>query len=106
MPAGEQVVGDRALQGCLACQVFYAGVRSSEDEQLDRLVVGLRLVRRMKASLESQDVALGRQVVGELRVEQPRVQVAISYFFSGKYRVKKLFACVSDWSQAVVVRGP
>jgi hypothetical protein len=57
---GEQMVGDRASQSGVTGQVFGAKIGFSEDEQLNVLVVGLRLVRRPETSLELQDIAPGR----------------------------------------------
>src|SRR5947207_2958553 len=63
---------DRALERCALRKVVDRGCDPMEDEPQDVRVAVPALAHELEPALKSHDVRLRREILGELRVEQPR----------------------------------
>ena len=64
---------DRALERRALRKVFYVWRDSVKDEPEDVGIAFVAAADDVEAALESHDVRIGREVFGQLRIEQPRV---------------------------------
>src|SRR5579859_4815701 len=71
MPPRSQVLDDDPLKGCALRQFVERGCDTPEDETYNVLVAFATTRNELKTPLETHDIGMGRQIVGELWVEQP-----------------------------------
>jgi hypothetical protein len=71
--AGAKMRDDRALERRALREIVYVRREAMEYESEHIRVAVVAISGQRESALETHDVRLGRQIVGELRIEQPRV---------------------------------